>query len=103
MLTSPPTSVARTRDLQAVAVVLLSAALFGSLAVLAQLAYGAGVSVLGLLLGRFTVAGAVLWLIVLVLRRPLAVPSRVAHRRSAGRGLQFDGALVRGLAEAHRA
>ncbi|MGA8720559.1 MAG: hypothetical protein WB557_21310, partial [Solirubrobacteraceae bacterium] len=74
MLTSPPTSVARTRDLQAVAVVLLSAALFGSLAVLAQLAYGAGVSVLGLLLGRFTVAGAVLWLIVLVLRRPL--PSR---------------------------
>ena len=74
MLTSPPTIVARTRDLQAVALVLLSAAMFGSLGVLAQLAYGAGVSVLGLLLGRFTVAGAVLWLIVLVLRRPL--PSR---------------------------
>ena len=74
MLTSPPTIAARTRDLQAVALVLLSAALFGSLAVLAQLAYGTGVSVLGLLVGRFTVAGAVLWLIVLVLRRPL--PSR---------------------------
>ena len=74
MLTSPPTSVARTRDFQAVALVLLSAALFGSLAVLAQLAYGTGVSVLGLLFGRFTVAGAVLWLIVLVLHRPL--PSR---------------------------
>jgi drug/metabolite transporter (DMT)-like permease len=74
MLTSPPTIVARTRDLRAVALVLLSAALFGSLAVLAQLAYGTGVPVLGLLLGRFTVAGAVLWLIVLVLRRPL--PSR---------------------------
>jgi drug/metabolite transporter (DMT)-like permease len=74
MLTSPPTIVARTRELQAVALVLLSAAMFGSLAVLAQLAYGTGVSVLGLLLGRFTVAGVVLWLIVLVLRRPL--PSR---------------------------
>ncbi len=74
MLTSPATLVARTRDLQAVALVLLSAALFGSLAVLAQLAYGTGVSVLGLLVGRFTVAGAVLWLIVFVLRRPL--PSR---------------------------
>ena len=74
MLTSPPTIVARTSDLQAVALVLLSAALFGALGVLAQLAYGAGVSVLGLLLGRFTVAAAVLWLIVLVLRRPL--PSR---------------------------
>ena len=74
MLTTPPTIAARTRDLQAVALVLLSAALFGSLAVLAQLAYGTGVSVLGLLVGRFTVAGVVLWLIVLVLRRPL--PSR---------------------------
>ena len=60
---------ARTRDLRAVALVLLSAALFGALGVLAQLAYGAGVSVLGLLLGRFAVAGVVLWLIVLVLRR----------------------------------
>jgi drug/metabolite transporter (DMT)-like permease len=74
MLTSPPTIVPRTRDLQAVALVLLSAALFGSLGVLAQLAYGTGVSVLGLLLGRFTIAGAALWLSVLVLRRPL--PSR---------------------------
>jgi drug/metabolite transporter (DMT)-like permease len=74
MLTSPPTTVARTRDLPPVALVLLSAAMFGSLAVLAQLAYDTGVSVLGLLLGRFTVAGAVLWLIVFVLRRPL--PSR---------------------------
>ena len=102
MLTSPPTIAARRRDLQAVALVLLSAALFGSLAVLAQLAYGTGVSVLGLLVGRFTVAGAVLWLIVLVLRRPLAVPSRVAHCRGPWRWLQFDGALFRGLAEAHR-
>jgi drug/metabolite transporter (DMT)-like permease len=61
-------------DLQAVALVLLSAALFGALGVLAQLAYGTGVSVLGLLLGRFVVAAVMLWLVVLVLRRPL--PSR---------------------------
>jgi drug/metabolite transporter (DMT)-like permease len=65
---------ARTRDLRAVALVLLSAALFGALGVLAQLAYGTGVSVLGLLLGRFAVAGMVLWLIVFTLGRPL--PSR---------------------------
>ena len=101
MLTSPPTIVARTRDLQAVALVLLSAALFGSLAVLAQLAYGTGVSVLGLLLGRFTVAGTVLWLIVLHAAPSPALPSRVTHCRGAGRGLQLDGARVRGLAEAH--
>ena len=74
-MSDPSTHVlARTRDLRAVGLVLLSAALFGALGVLAQLAYGAGVSVLGLLLGRFAVAGMVLWLIVLVLRRPL--PSR---------------------------
>src|SRR6516225_958233 len=78
MLTSPPTIVARTRDLRAVALVLLSAALFGALAVLAQLAYGTGVSVLGLLLGRFAVAGTVLWLTVFALREPL--PSRRASQ-----------------------
>ncbi|HEY2436329.1 MAG TPA: DMT family transporter [Solirubrobacteraceae bacterium] len=77
MLQSPPTAarvVERTRDLQAVALVLLSAASFGALAVLCQLAYQTGVSVLGLLLGRFLVAGTVLWLIVIAGRRPL--PSR---------------------------
>jgi drug/metabolite transporter (DMT)-like permease len=67
-------TLARTGDLRAVALVLLSAALFGALGVLAQLAYDTGVSVLGLLLGRFAVAGLVLWLIVLALGRPL--PSR---------------------------
>jgi drug/metabolite transporter (DMT)-like permease len=59
------------RELQAVVLVLLSAAGFGSLAVLAQLAYGTGVSVLGLLSGRSLIAGTVLWLIPIVLRRPL--------------------------------
>ena len=74
-MSSPSTHVrARARDLRAIALVLLSAALFGALGVLAQLAYGTGVSVLGLLLGRFAVAGIVLWLIVFALRRPL--PSR---------------------------
>jgi len=61
----------RRRELRAVALVLLSAAGFGSLAVLAQLAYAAGVSVLGLLSGRFLVAAAMLWLIAIVLGRPL--------------------------------
>jgi drug/metabolite transporter (DMT)-like permease len=61
----------RSRELQAILLVLLSAAGFGSLAVLAQLAYDAGVSVLGLLSGRFLVAGTVLWLIAIMLRRPL--------------------------------
>jgi drug/metabolite transporter (DMT)-like permease len=64
----------RRPELEAVVLVLVSAAGFGSLAVLAQLAYGAGVSVLGLLSGRFVVAGTVLWLMAIVLRRPL--PSR---------------------------
>jgi drug/metabolite transporter (DMT)-like permease len=74
-MSSPSTHLlARTRDLRAVALVLLSAALFGALGVLAQLAYGTGVSVLGLLLGRFAVAAVVLWLIVFALGRP--VPSR---------------------------
>jgi drug/metabolite transporter (DMT)-like permease len=54
--------------------VLLSAAGFGVLAVLAQLAYRAGVPVLGLLSGRFVVASVVLWLIAIVRRGPL--PSR---------------------------
>ena len=91
---------ARTRDLRAVALVLLSAALFGALGVLAQLAYSAGVSVIGLLLGRFAVAAVMLWLIVLVLRRPL--PSRRGGESSRPRrGVQLDGVLLRGVAEAH--
>jgi len=61
----------RSRELRAVVLVLLSAAGFGSLAVLAQLAYGTGVSVLGLLSGRFVVAAAVLWVITIVQGRPL--------------------------------
>ena len=74
MLPSPPTSARvgeRTRDVQGVALVLLSAASFGAVAVLCQLAYHCGVSVLGLLLGRFVVAGTVLWVIVIAGRRPL--------------------------------
>jgi drug/metabolite transporter (DMT)-like permease len=57
-----------------VALVLVSAVCFGALGVLTQLAYRAGVSVLGLLCGRYAVAAGALWLLVRVLRRPL--PSR---------------------------
>jgi drug/metabolite transporter (DMT)-like permease len=42
--------------------------------VLTQLAYRAGVSVLGLICGRYMLAAAVLWLLVRIRRRPL--PSR---------------------------
>jgi drug/metabolite transporter (DMT)-like permease len=61
----------RKSDLPGVGLVLVSAAGFGSLCVIAQLAYGRGVSVLGLLTGRYVIAGALLWLIALALRRPL--------------------------------
>ena len=64
----------RARERSGVALVLVSAACFGALGVLIQLAYRAGVSVLGLLSGRYLIAAAVLWLLVRVLRRPL--PSR---------------------------
>ncbi|HUA44854.1 MAG TPA: DMT family transporter [Solirubrobacteraceae bacterium] len=59
------------RERSGVALVLLSAACFGTLGVLTQLAYRSGVSVLGLICGRYMVAAAVLWLLVRVLRRPL--------------------------------
>ncbi|MBV8217787.1 MAG: EamA family transporter, partial [Solirubrobacterales bacterium] len=54
-----------------VALVLVSAGCFGALGVLTQLAYRAGVSVLGLICERYLIAAAVLWLLVRVLRRPL--------------------------------
>jgi drug/metabolite transporter (DMT)-like permease len=57
-----------------VALVFVSAACFGALGVLTQLAYRAGVSVLGLICGRYLIAAVVLWLLVRLLRRPL--PSR---------------------------
>ena len=59
------------RELQGVGLVLISAAGFGALGVLAQLAYNSGVSVLGLLTGRFVVASTLLWLITIALRRPM--------------------------------
>jgi len=57
-----------------VALVLVSAACFGALGVLTQLAYRAGVSVLTLICGRYVFAAAMLWLVVWVRHRPL--PSR---------------------------
>jgi drug/metabolite transporter (DMT)-like permease len=54
--------------------------------VLAQLAYGTGVSVLGLLFGRFLVAGAVLWVIAIVLRRRLQRRRRILIGVCVGAG-----------------
>ena len=67
-------STAASRERRGLALVLGSAGCFGALGVLTQLAYRAGVPVLGLLWGRYLVAAAVLWLLVVALRRPL--PSR---------------------------
>jgi drug/metabolite transporter (DMT)-like permease/GNAT superfamily N-acetyltransferase len=68
---APAAPARHRRELIGIGLVLFSAAGFGSLAVLAQLAYGAGVSVFGLLFGRFVIAAILLWLIALALRRPL--------------------------------
>jgi drug/metabolite transporter (DMT)-like permease len=71
----------RRGERHGVALVLLSAACFGALGVLSQLAYRAGVPVLGLLWGRYLIAATVLWLLVAVKRRP------VPRRRSAATGV----------------
>lgn len=71
----------RARERSGVALVLVSAACFGALGVLTQLAYRAGVSVLGLISGRYLIAAGVLWLLVRILRRPLP------HRRGMMLGL----------------
>jgi drug/metabolite transporter (DMT)-like permease/GNAT superfamily N-acetyltransferase len=68
---APAAPSTRRCELIGVGLVLFSATGFGSLAVLAQLAYGAGLSVFGLLFGRFVIAAILLWLIALALRRPL--------------------------------
>ena len=105
MLPSPPTSarvVERTRDVQAVALVLLSAASFGALAralpaCLPQRCVSAR-SALGEVSRRGNRA---------VADRdrgppPAAVPARAVDRCGSRRGLQLDGAVFRRIAEAHR-
>jgi len=62
---------AGARERSGIALVLVSAACFGALGVLTQLAYRAGVSVPELICGRYLIAAAALWLLVWVLRRPL--------------------------------
>jgi len=88
------------RERSGVALVLVSAVCFAALGVLTQLAYRAGVSVLGLICGRYLIAAAALWVLVRVLRRPL--PSRrgmlVGAVLGAGYSLQallFAAALKR--------
>jgi drug/metabolite transporter (DMT)-like permease/RimJ/RimL family protein N-acetyltransferase len=81
------------RDLRGAVLVLLSAAAFGSLAVLAQLAYGQRVSVLGLLVGRFSVAAVALWLVALTRRRPLPPRRDVMLGVALGAGYCFSALL----------
>jgi drug/metabolite transporter (DMT)-like permease len=48
----------------------VSAAAFGAMAIFARATYAAGADVLGVLIGRFVIAGAVLFAIMLAARRP---------------------------------
>ena len=50
--------------------IIVSAIAFGAMAIFARYAYGAGADVLGVLLARFVIAGAVLSAIMLALRKP---------------------------------
>jgi drug/metabolite transporter (DMT)-like permease len=84
---------AGARDRTAVALVLLSAACFGALGVLTQLAYSAGVSVLSLICGRYLVAAAALWLLVRLLRRPLPSPRGVLLGLVLGAGYSAQALL----------
>ena len=88
---SNPNPGARAR--WAVALVLVSAACFGALGVLTQLAYRAGVSVLGLLCGRYAFAAVVLWLLVWVLRRPLPSGRGVLLGLALGAGYSVQALL----------
>jgi drug/metabolite transporter (DMT)-like permease len=57
------------RERHGVALVLASAACFGALGIFSQLAYRAGVTVVGLLWGRYLIAATVLWLLIVIGRR----------------------------------
>jgi drug/metabolite transporter (DMT)-like permease len=57
------------RERHGVALVLTSAACFGALGIFSQLAYRAGVTVVGLLWGRYLLAATVLWLLIVLGRR----------------------------------
>jgi drug/metabolite transporter (DMT)-like permease len=57
-------------DARGLALIAISAAAFGAMAIFARFAYQSGADVLGVLLARFTLAGAVLALVMLASRRP---------------------------------
>jgi drug/metabolite transporter (DMT)-like permease len=72
------------REQQGVLLCMLAAAGFAAMAIFAKLGYEAGFDVSSLLLMRFIIAGAVLWIIVAI-RRP-APPTRKAVLLAAGLG-----------------
>jgi drug/metabolite transporter (DMT)-like permease len=67
-------SSSRARAAAGIVLVALSSLGFSAMAVFAHHAYAAGVDTATLLLLRFAIAGAVLWAVVLVRRRPLPSP-----------------------------
>jgi drug/metabolite transporter (DMT)-like permease len=57
-------------DVRGLALIAVSATAFGAMAIFARYAYAGGADVLGALIARFTLAGAILALVMLATRRP---------------------------------
>jgi drug/metabolite transporter (DMT)-like permease len=90
-----PTHPSRESELTGLGLSVLSAAFFGTLAILAKLGYEEGAGSIPLLAGRFAVAGALLLIFHVITRRPL-VPSRRVVLRIAllgGLGYAFEASL----------
>ena len=75
------------RDLRGTAICLASAAAFGAAPIFAKEAYAAGLGVVPMLAGRFVLAAALLWLLVLRTGRPRLT------LRTAGAGLLLGAVL----------
>jgi drug/metabolite transporter (DMT)-like permease len=89
--TRPP----RETELAGLGLSVLSAAFFGTLAILAKLGYEQGAGSIPLLAGRFTVAGVLLLLFHLVTRRAIVPDRRVVLRIAllGGLGYAFEASL----------
>lgn len=100
----PPGRSSRARTATGVLCIVLSALAFGSMAVFARHAYASGVDTPTLLLLRFSIAGALLWLVISVRRSALprreglAVLAGMGAIGYAGQAFSFFTALTLGSA-----